>query len=73
MKFGKIALAGTAMALAATPIASQAIAADRSAAPVDGENSIGSGATIGVLFALAALTIGIAVAADNGNNNPVSA
>ena len=73
MKIGKIALAGTALALVTMPIAGQAIAADRAAAPISGENSIGSGATVGILFALAALTIGIAVSSGNNNNNPVSA
>ena len=69
MKIGKIALAGAALSLAAAPMASQAIAADRAAAPVSGASAMGSGETIGILFALAALTIGIAVGSDN---SPVS-
>ncbi len=68
MKFGKIALAASAVSLAITPAA---FAAERVSAPVEGESEVGggSGATIGVLFALLALGIGIAV---GGSEDPVS-
>jgi hypothetical protein len=67
MKFGKVALAASAVSLAITPAA---FAAERVSAPVTGESEIGGGgATVAVLFAILALGIGIAV---GGADEPVS-
>ena len=66
MKFGKAALAVSAVSLAITPAA---FAAERVSAPVEGESEIGGGATVAVLFAILALGIGIAV---GGQDEPVS-
>jgi hypothetical protein len=69
MKFGKVALAASAASLAITPAA---FAAERVSAPVDGESEIGGGdgTTIGILFAIAA--IGLTVALTSGDDEPVS-
>ncbi len=67
MKFGKVALAASAASLAITPAA---FAAERVSAPVSGESEIGGGgASVAVLFAILALSIGIAV---GGSDEPVS-
>jgi len=68
MKFGKVALAASALSLAITPAA---FAAERVSAPVEGESEIGggNGATVGVIFAILALAIGIGV---GGSDEPVS-
>lgn len=70
MKFGKLALAATSMALATTPIAAQAVASERSVAPFAGENEMGGGATIAVLFGLLAL-VAIVLGTDT-NDEPAS-
>lgn len=67
MKFGKFALAASAVSLAISPAA---FAAERVSAPIDGESEIGGGgATVAVLFAIFALGVGIAV---GGSDEPVS-
>ncbi len=68
MKFGKVALAASALSLAISPAA---FAAERVSAPVEGESEIGggNGATVGVIFAILALAIGIGV---GGSDEPVS-
>lgn len=71
MKFGKAVLASAAMAVATLPVAGQAIAADRVAAPVTDSSSLGSdGTVIGVLFAL--LAIAVFVLATDTNDAPAS-
>lgn len=70
MKFGKIAAATAAVALAAAPIAAQADMG-RIAAPISGESANGgenAGAILAV-FALVALAIGITA----GSERPTSA
>jgi hypothetical protein len=67
MKFGKVALAASAVSLAVTPAA---FAAERVSAPVEGESEIGGGgATVAVLFAILALGVGIFA---GGDDEPVS-
>lgn len=69
MKFGKVALAASAVSLAITPAA---FAADRASAPVDGESAVGSGGNgllIGALFTVLAVGLTVALA---GDNDPVS-
>ncbi|MDC0887315.1 hypothetical protein OAS19_05955 [Altererythrobacter sp.] len=70
MKFGKIAAASAAVALAAAPIAAQADMG-RIAAPVAGESEGGGGNAGAILavFAIVALAIGITA----GSDRPVSA
>lgn len=71
MKFGKIAAATAAVALAATPIAAQADLS-RAAAPVADASENGGEGTAGAIlavFAIAALVIGIA----SGSERPTSA
>lgn len=71
MKFGKLALAAAAPALALAPVASQAVAADRAAAPVTSEDQMGGSATmIAVIFGLAALVVFV-LGTDN-NDEPAS-
>ncbi|OBX18644.1 hypothetical protein A9995_11875 [Erythrobacter sp. QSSC1-22B] len=69
MKFGKLALAASAVSLAITPAA---FAAERVSAPVEGESEIGggNGVTIGIIFSILAIGLGIAVT--SGNDDPVS-
>lgn len=69
MKFGKIALAASAVSLAVTPAA---FAAERVSAPVEGESEIGggNGAIIGIIFSI--LAIGLTVAITSGSDDPVS-
>lgn len=67
MKLGKLALAASAISLAVAPIAGQAIASERVAAPVEGESEAG-GSSILIVLAIAALGIGIFAA----DSDPVS-
>ena len=70
MKFGKVTLAAAAIAAATAPISGQAIAAERAAQPVSGENQIGEG-PIGILILLMIVAIAIGVAAgDDEPNSP---
>lgn len=64
MKFGKVTLAAAALAAATAPIAGQAFAAERSAAPVSGESEIGGG-PIGILIVLALVGLAIGIAASD--------
>ena len=67
MKFGKIALAGSAASLAATPAA---FAAERVSAPVEGESEMGgSGIVVAAVFGLLAIALFVAV---GGEDEPVS-
>ncbi len=63
MKFGKVTLAAAAIAAVLAPISGQAIAAERAAQPVSGENEIGGG-PIGILIVLALLGLAIGIASD---------
>lgn len=70
MKFGKVTLAAAAAIAASAPIAGQAIAAERTAAPVAGESKIGDG-PIGILIILALVALGIGITAgDDEPNSP---
>ena len=71
MKIGKVTLTAAAIALASAPIAGQAIAADRAVAPVSGESELGGGASLAIVFLLAAFVAGIWIAGDD--DEPVSA
>ena len=68
MKFGKIALAVSAVSLAVTPAA---FAAERVSAPVEGGSEIGggNGMVIGVLFAVIAVALVVTL---SGDDDPVS-
>ena len=69
MKFGKVALAASAVSLAVTPAA---FAAERVSAPVEGESEIGlggNGLVLGLLFAVAAIGLTVAL---SGDDEPVS-
>lgn len=68
MKFGKIALAASAVSFAIAPVA---VAAERVSAPVSDESEIGggNGITIGVIFAILAIGLFVAV---GGDDEPVS-
>ncbi len=70
MKFGKVALAASAVSLAITPAA---FAAERVSAPVDGESEIGAGSNglvIGIIFSI--LAIGLTVGITSSDDEPVS-
>ena len=69
MKFGKVTLAAAAVAAASAPIAGQAFAAERDAAPVSGESELGGG-PIGILVVLALVGLAIGIAA--GDEEPAS-
>lgn len=71
MKFGKVTLGAAAAVAAMTPIAGQAIASERVAAPVEGESEIGGG-PIGLLIilALVGIAIGVAAGSDDEPNSP---
>lgn len=69
MDVRKITFAAAAAALAIAPVAGQAVAADRVAAPVSGESEIGGG-PIGILIVLALVGLAIGIASDE---DPVSA
>lgn len=69
MRIGKVTLAAAAIAAASAPIAGQAIAAERSAAPVAAENELG-GAGIAVAFLLLAIVSGIFLAQDDEPASP---
>ncbi|WP_133364915.1 hypothetical protein [Qipengyuania sediminis] len=70
MKFRKVTLAAAAAAAATAPLAGQAIAAERTSAPVAGENQLGEG-PIGILIILAVLAVAIGVVAgDDEPNSP---
>lgn len=64
MRIGKVTLAAAAIAAASAPIAGQALAADRAAAPVAGENELG-GSGIAVAFLLLAIVSAIFLAQDD--------
>lgn len=68
MKFGKVALAASAVSLAVTPAA---FAAERVSAPVEGESEIGggNGLLIGVLFTAIAVALVLTL---SGDDEPVS-
>lgn len=69
MKFGKVTLAAAAVAAASAPIAGQAFAAERVAAPVSGESELGGG-PIGILVVLA--LVGLAIGIASGDEEPAS-
>lgn len=69
----KIALVGSALALAAAPVALQAQAADRAVAPVAGESELGGGSdTIIGVVALAVLAGFIVLTASDDDDLPTS-
>lgn len=69
MKIGKALLGAAAIAAALAPISGQAIAAERAAQPVSGENQIGDGPIgILILFLIAAVAIGVVA----GDDDPAS-
>lgn len=72
MKFRNVVAATAALSLAATPAIAEA-AFDRAAAPVEGESELegGSGIILAILAA-AAVIAGIIIAADDGNDEPLS-
>ena len=69
MRIGKVTLAAAAIAAASAPIAGQAIAADRVAAPVAAENELG-GSGIAVAFLLLAIVSAIFLAQDDEPASP---
>lgn len=69
MKFGKLALAASAASLAVAPIAGQAVAAERVAAPVTEESQLG-GDNSSLIVILAVLAIGVGIWAFD--SDPVS-
>lgn len=69
MRIGKVTLAAAAIAAASAPIAGQAIASERSAAPISGESSLG-GSPYGILIVLALLGFAIGIA--SGGDEPAS-
>lgn len=72
MKFRNLAAATAVVSLAASPAIAEASFA-RTSAPVEGESELegGSGILIAVLAA-AAIIAGIVIAADDGNDEPLS-
>ncbi|MGI8943566.1 MAG: hypothetical protein ACR2FJ_04905 [Qipengyuania sp.] len=70
MKFGKLALAASAASLAVAPIAGQAVAAERVAAPVTAESELGNEDNSSLIIILAILAIGIGIFAFD--SDPVS-
>ena len=64
MRIGKVTLAAAAIAAASAPIAGQALAADRAAAPVTAENELG-GSGVAVAFLLLAIVSAIVLAQDD--------
>jgi hypothetical protein len=71
MRIGKVTLAAAAIAAATAPIAGQAVAAERAAAPVSDENAMGGdGTVVAIIFALAVFAAAIFAA---GDDEPVSA
>ena len=71
MKTRFIALTSAAAVMVATPVVANAAAANRDAAPIEGEQNLqGRGLIIAVLAA-AAVIAGIIIIADD-NNNPAS-
>jgi hypothetical protein len=70
MKIRNVAAATAALTLAVSPVVAQA--ADRTSAPVKGQNELGSGILLGLLAA-AAIIGGIIIAAGGGDDDPVSA
>ncbi len=69
----KFALIGSALALAAAPVALQAQAADRAVAPVSGESELGEGNdTILAIVGLAVLAGFIVLTATNDDDLPTS-
>ena len=68
MKFGKVALAASAVSLAVTPAA---FAAERVSAPIEGESDIGggNGLVIGALFTAIAVALVLTL---SGDDDPVS-
>ncbi len=73
MTFRTLAAATAMVSLAATPAIAEANL-DRNIAPIDGESELegGSGIIIAILAA-AAIIAGIIIAADNGDDEPISA
>ena len=63
MKIKTMLLSAAAVGVAATPIAAQAIEADRAAAPVEGEAELGGLGSASILVVLAAL-VAVAFIAD---------
>jgi hypothetical protein len=70
MKLRTLAAATAVVTLAASPAIAET-AFQRTAAPVKGENELGSGTLLAVLAA-AAVIAGIIIAADGGSDDPVS-
>jgi hypothetical protein len=70
MKPKSLMLGAVAAVLATAPVATQAIAADRTAAPVSSESEMG-GSVIAPLFALIAFAVFI-VASAGGDDSPAS-
>lgn len=69
MRIGKVTLAAAAIAAASAPIAGQAIAAERSAAPISDESLMGGG-PYGILIVLA--LVGLAIGIASGGDEPAS-
>ena len=75
MKFRTLAAATAVVSLAASPAIAEATF-DRSTATVEGESEMGEGGGSGIIIALlaaAAIIGGIVIAADSGDDNPISA
>ena len=76
MQLRKLAAAGAAFGLVATPIVAQAspAAVDRVGAPIDAAEEIGGGTSglVIAILALAAVIAGIVIAVDDDEDEPVS-
>ena len=75
MKMKTMLMSAAAVSLAATPIAAQAVDADRSAAPVEGEAELGAAGPFGALLVVAAiLAVGVIahLITDDGDDFPTS-
>ena len=73
MKFRNLAVATAAISLAASPAVAEATS-DRAVAPVEGQSELeGESGLIIALLAAAAIIAGIIIAADSGDDDPISA
>ena len=71
MKFRTFAAATAALSLATAPAVAQSTVS-RDAAPVSAESEVGGTGVILGILAAAAIIAGIIIAADGGNDDPVS-
>ncbi len=68
----KFALVGSALALAAAPVALQAQAADRAVAPVEGESEMGGGSETIIAVVALAVVAGFVIFTADDDDIPTS-